>query len=111
LANGDDVRVFFDAGAGPVELDRFLDPASSWNAVSTKIWFQVQPGDGSYFLYYGQPEASDPPADPQNVFLLYEGFDAAHDGWSFDAIGTNAVATSDETSGGRLELRGRGADV
>jgi hypothetical protein len=113
LANGDDLRIYFDDGSGSTELDRFLDPASSWNTVSTKIWFRTQPGAGSYHLYYGYPAASDPPDDPGKVFLLYEGFDGAdYDAdWTYSAVGVNAVNTSAATSQGRLSLRGRGADV
>src|SRR5690606_32514776 len=112
-ADGDDVRVFVDGPDGLVEIDRFLDPASKWDAVDTRIWFKIQPGGGSYFLYYGWADAEDPPADPSNVFLLFEDFAGAdYDaGWSYDAIGTNAAATSALTDSGQLAMRGRGSDI
>ncbi len=75
LANGDDVRVVYDSGGTWVELDRVLDSASAWNTASTRLWFSVQTpltalsSDNHYYLYYGNPVASSPPASAANVFV------------------------------------------
>jgi parallel beta-helix repeat protein len=80
LASGDDVRVYYWDGGSWIELDRILDPLSSWNDPQTKIWFALQnpidPGssDGLYFLYYGDPLAVDPPADWAAVFPTGDDF-------------------------------------
>jgi serine/threonine protein kinase len=81
--DGDDVRVLYWTGTGWLELDRVLEPGSSWNSDSTKIWFKLQAGidtsssDGDYYLYYGNPTASDPPADESGVFQFADFFDRA----------------------------------
>jgi hypothetical protein len=66
-ADGDDIRVVYWDSSRWVELDRILDPISSWNNTSTTIWFALQQGmsasssDGNYYLYYGSPLAENPP--------------------------------------------------
>src|SRR5262249_53702941 len=86
LAGGDDVRVRYWSGSAMVELDRVLDPASSWNAAATTIWFRLQAGGGAgatgtnYYLFYGNLADANPPAYGPNVFLDYQD-GAALDGW------------------------------
>ncbi len=81
--DGNDVRVLYWTGTGWQELDRVLEPGSSWDSDSTKIWFKLQAGidasstDGDYYLYYGNPTASDPPADERGVFQFADFFDRA----------------------------------
>ena len=80
LGSGDDVRVAFYNGLSWVELDRLLDPASSWNSATTTVWFKTQAAigagssDSNYFLYYGNPAAVSPPANGMNVFLFHDEF-------------------------------------
>lgn len=80
LASGDDARIWRYDGAAWSELDRVLDENSGWNAADTTIWFRTQEliaatDTVSYWLYFGDPT---PPAvldDPDNVWLLNEGFE------------------------------------
>ncbi len=77
-ADGSDVRVVFDG----TELDRILDPDSSWNQPDTTIWFSTVnqldlDSSDVYHLYFGNPDAGPPPEDPALVFLFFDGFDAA----------------------------------
>jgi len=94
LASGDDVRVEYDDGSGPVEIDRVLDDSSTWNTTGTIVYFRIQPGMGTYRLKYGNPDADAPPANPNQVFIYYDTFDggALDDGWTSTAMGTAIVA-------------------
>lgn len=80
LANGDDVRVVRWDGTTWTEIDRILDPHTTWNTNNTKIWFETQTAinastaDDSYWVYYGNSAAGAPPANANNVFLLYDDF-------------------------------------
>jgi uncharacterized repeat protein (TIGR01451 family) len=82
LLNGDDVRVAYWNGGGWIELDRLLDPDSSWYDNTTTIWFKLQTGiaaldsDDNYYIYYGNPSASNPPDNGFNVFLYYDDFES-----------------------------------
>ncbi len=77
LAGGDDVRIRYWNGVEMVELDRVLDPLSSWNNASTTLWFRLQTAmaagstNNNYYLYYGNAAAGPPPANGDNVFLDY----------------------------------------
>jgi len=57
-----------------------LDPSSSWNTGSTKIWFKTQAAisanssDENYYLYHGNASAGSPPADGLNVYLFHDDF-------------------------------------
>lgn len=80
LADGRDARVWRYDGSGWIELDRVLDDNSGWNQPSTTIWFRTQESIAageriSYWLYFGNE--SPPPVldDPDNVWLLREGFE------------------------------------
>lgn len=80
LASGDDLRLFRYDGTIWTELDRVLDSASAWNSATTTLWFRTQEEivsgtTVSYWLYYAKPTAGAPPADPDNVWLLREGFE------------------------------------
>jgi type II secretory pathway pseudopilin PulG len=102
LASGDDVRVRYWNGAGFVELDRVLDPTSSWNTVTTRIWFRLQTPlgagstDANYYLHYGNLAAANPPAYGPNVFLDYQD-GTALDGWTRRDALPGAYATSATT--------------
>jgi len=81
-ADGDDLRVFYWTGTSWVQLDRVLDSGSAWNNAATKIWFETQAAigasgtDSNYYLYYGNPSATSPPANKANVFLFADDFEA-----------------------------------
>jgi hypothetical protein len=100
LASGNDVRVVYWNGASWTELDRVLEEGSGWNSATTTLWFKAQSAIGAntvndnYYLYYGNAAAGTPPADADNVFLMYDDFS----GTTLDASkwttlrGTNTVA-------------------
>ncbi len=112
LATGDDVRVFFNDGTGEVELDRVLEPASAWNLATTTFWFRTQEGEGTYYVYYGQPEAVDPPVNGQQVFDVFDDFeDGELDApWLVWDIGTGSDGSLVE-SDGALRVSGAGQDI
>ncbi len=78
LSSGDDVRIRYWTGTQWVELDRFKDPPTAWNTSTTRIWFKLQAAiaangsNNNYYLYYGDLQASPPPANGDYVFLDYE---------------------------------------
>ncbi|MFQ5551500.1 MAG: DUF2341 domain-containing protein, partial [Gemmatimonadales bacterium] len=104
LTNGDDIRIIYNDGSGGLELDRWLDPDSSWNSSTTRIWFKLQAAisssgsDSNYYMYYGDPSATNPPADPTKIFFFYDGYESgtfsAWGGVSAGAGDTNTVVTS-----------------
>jgi hypothetical protein len=104
LATGADVRLVHWNGSAWTELDRTLDPLSSWNNVSTQIWFAlvdpiaVSSTDNNYYIYYGNAAASSPPEAWANVFMVGDDFD---DGslTSDLAVSTAGTANISETSG------------
>ena len=69
-----------------MELDRLVEGC---NTTSTAVTFRTQAGiavggtDANYRLHYGQATATNPPANPNNVYAVYDDFqdgDAA--GWT-----------------------------
>ncbi len=92
VPSGDDLRIWRHDGATWTELDRVLDDASAWNANDTTLWFRApEPigagGTASYWLYFGDTTPSSPPAEPANVWLAVEGFDAGNLGIFEDRTG------------------------
>jgi parallel beta-helix repeat protein len=81
LVSGDDVRILYWNGSWWEQADRYLDPGSSWNSASTRLWFQTRAAiaasgsDANYAVYYGNPAAGSPSANPDSVFLHYDGFE------------------------------------
>jgi len=77
-ADGNDLRVVWENGATPVELDRVAE--SAFNSAATEIWFRTQAAipsggqDGNYSLYYGNATAGVPPANAANVYALWDDF-------------------------------------
>ncbi|MGH2405216.1 MAG: hypothetical protein ACRDGN_12250 [bacterium] len=84
LSSGNDVRVLYWNGVSWVELDRVLDPQSTWNQAATKIWFKTQAAlsanstDNRYYVYYGNSGAGAPPATEANVFHFADFFNRAN---------------------------------
>ena len=82
-ADGNHVRVYYvTSGNTLLELDRVLDPGSSWNTSSTKIWFKTQAAvpansiDDNYILYYGDASVTSALADPTSIFLFFDDFES-----------------------------------
>jgi hypothetical protein len=69
IADGRDVRIVYWNSSRWVELDRILGTNSSWNSTGTSIMFPLQYGlnvsesDSNYYIYYGNPAATNPPAN------------------------------------------------
>jgi signal peptidase I len=79
--SGDDLRVLRWDGSTWLELDRILDDGSSWNAVDTTFLFRTNDpiaatSTSTYWLYFSNTAAGTPPADPEFVYTLVEGFEA-----------------------------------
>jgi hypothetical protein len=80
LANGNDIRLTYWNGSSEVALDRVLGTGSGWNQATTTLWFKLQaaiPAAGAnanYYLYYGNTAPGSPPANPDNVYQLYDTF-------------------------------------
>ncbi len=105
LASGDDVRVFHK-GNGLTELDRVLGLETQWNTATTEIWFRstspIPAGgdDGAYFVYYGDPTASSPPADPNQVHLFFDDFEGGSLArWTDQLSGFGGIDASTARSG------------
>lgn len=111
LASGNDLRVVRWNGSAWTELDRLLDPDSSWNTSTTRIWFRTAAAisasstDSSYWIYYANSSAGTPPASGDSIFDLYDDFSAG----SVDLTKWGVLAPSGTTvasTGGELKLSG-----
>jgi hypothetical protein len=96
-ADGDDLRVVWDPDGSNIELDRLAETA--FNATDTEIWFKLaepiagNQRDSSYYIFYGNPSAGSPPADPTKVWVLWDDFDGtAVDTSIWAQTGTVSVA-------------------
>ncbi len=91
-ADGDDVRIVASLPDRQVELTRSLDPESSWNSDSTRLWIAyaaLLQREAVIHMYYGYAGAEAPPDDPSDVFQFYDGFEDL-DAWSaFEGAPTN----------------------
>jgi RHS repeat-associated protein len=76
--DANDLRLVWQSGSGPVELDRAIE--SGLNTASTEIWLRTQAAipasadDTTYWLYYGNPSAAAAPANRANVYALWDDF-------------------------------------
>jgi len=77
LPNCDDLRIVYWNGATNIPLDRVV---SNCGTPATEVWFRLQAtiaansSDSNYVLYYGNPFAGVPPADPRQVYLWWDDF-------------------------------------
>jgi hypothetical protein len=98
-ADGDDLRIVFWNGAAYVELDRHL---RYLNSVATEAYFKTQAdiagnsADANYYIYYNNPSASNPPANPSNVYEYWQPFD--------DLTGWTTQGTSITVTGGIVTI-------
>lgn len=82
LANGDDVRVvrWNTANSTWVELDRIVDPDTSWNSNATRLWFKTAgsitsgASDDNYYIYFSNGGAGVPPQNADSIFWLFDDF-------------------------------------
>jgi peptidoglycan/xylan/chitin deacetylase (PgdA/CDA1 family) len=76
-ADCDDLRITFDNGSLESELDRIVEGC---NTAATLISFRnreiipIGASDLRYHLYYNNPAAGAPPANPANVYTFYDDF-------------------------------------
>ena len=74
--DGDDIRVAYWDGSAWIELDRILDPESSWNVTDSRMWFGIarpiaaHSVDDNYCLYYGNSTATNPPMNARPSAVL-----------------------------------------
>jgi hypothetical protein len=103
LSSGNDVRVVHWTGSGWTELDRTLEPTSSWNDASTQIWFALEDAisssssDNNYYLYYGNSSAGSPPDDWANIFMVGDDF---NDSTLTSGLSTSTAGTASITESG-----------
>ncbi|XP_028392634.1 uncharacterized protein LOC114517176 [Dendronephthya gigantea] len=76
MRNGNDLRVYFrsDSDCKPREIDRILENIAT---ASTKVWFKLQEesqAGSSYYLAYGNKDASRAKESPEGVYLFYDDF-------------------------------------
>jgi hypothetical protein len=104
--NGNDVRVYRTNGNEFEELNRVLDPTSTWNSGATILWFRLRSEipasttDSSYSIFYGDLDAPMPPDDGEQVYLVWDDFTSPSlsPEWTFEPIG-NATGTVSQTNG------------
>jgi hypothetical protein len=96
-SDGADLRVVYFDGSSWTELDRVLDSGSAWNTSTTTLRFRTRTAlaansrTTAYFLHYGNPSASAPPANGANVWLFTEGFEGGNlNNWTIQT--RNSVA-------------------
>ncbi|MBU0757937.1 MAG: hypothetical protein KKF44_07740, partial [Nanoarchaeota archaeon] len=76
-ADGDDFRIIYYNGT-QYEIDRINE--TGFNLDSTQIWFrmfeEISQGssNASYFMYYGNTDADNPPDNRTNIYLLWDDF-------------------------------------
>lgn len=114
-SDGNDLRVLMWDGAAWTELDRVLDEATAWNTAGTTIWFRTRDPipattDISYWLYYGNPAPGAALADPEQVYLLSEGFESGTLGDFTDRTGGTGWYVADPWTG-RIPLTIDGSQV
>jgi hypothetical protein len=95
LATCNDLRIARFAANTWTQLDRQV---INCNTANTTIWFKLQAdiaangSDNSYSLFYGNANATAPPANLNNVYLAYDNFDSdtlnqPPAGWTVQANG------------------------
>lgn len=110
LEDGSDLRVVYETADERREIDRVLEPSSSWNDDRTVIWFRTA-GPGTHYVYYDEDEPEAVMADPARVFDDFEGFDgeALPEDWTLYEIG--AATGSASISDGAARVSGSAGDI
>ena len=68
-----DLRIVWYHDGVSEELDRWIDKAYPCNCSNTRIWFKWA-GSGTYLLYYGNPDAANPPSNGSKIFIYFDDF-------------------------------------
>lgn len=118
-SSGDDVRIYYQLSDGSsTELDRL---GWNWNSASTQIDFRMaadlaanqnEPDNAAYYIYYGNANASAPPALETNVYYFADFFNrtdssTVNGGWTewLNAPADPAIVS------GRLSIPGNNNDI
>ncbi len=117
--SGDDIRVVFQKSTGEnYELDRIAD---NWFSTSSNIQFRLMSDiavntnsstTGDYYVYYGNPNAVNPPTNLNNIYAVYDDFSggAIRSDWkTFD--NDKVSGTSFSESNGTLNINSGGVDT
>jgi flagellin-like protein len=101
-ADYSDLRVTYLQGTSWTEIDRDIISTENGNI---EVWFKTQipidqspSTDNSYYIYYGNPSAQNPPENKSNVYLWFDNFNRPN----------NADVTTEsaykQTNGGAWEI-------
>jgi flagellin-like protein len=104
LSDCSDLRIAYLQGSSWVELDRdVIDGGTS----ATQVWFKTQAAigaspsaDSDYYVYYGNPSASNPPANKNNVYLWFDDFNRP------DETDITSEDAYSKTNGGSWSIEG-----
>ncbi len=111
--DGTDLRVGFQGESELVELDRVVDPMSTWNDAKTTIWFRTPEADvgtGSFSLYFGKLKPPPVLADPSKVYAYWADFDDSFDGTSWKFANFGKADGKSEIVNGALRITGQSQD-
>ncbi len=96
-----DLRVIYNPGLSPDEIDRVVEKCNTSDSV---VWFAAQrpvaPSgiEQAYSIYYGNAAAVNPPADGMDVFLYFEDWEQGTVHWTnaggLDPANTGTMGTS-----------------
>ena len=107
LPDGSDVGVVTEGA----DVDRVLDPGSTWNASDTRIWFRCSPPvaagatNTEHVLVYGRG-ARTPQEDRSAVFVFWDDFEAGLGRWQIRGGTWNTGATAVHGGASALEMAG-----
>ncbi len=104
LSDCSDLRIAYLHDSSWVELDRDV---INGGTSATQVWFKTQAAIGAspsadtdYYVYYGNPSASNPPANKNNVYLWFDDFNRP------DEIDITSEAAYTQTNGGVWSIEG-----
>lgn len=104
LSDCSDLRIAYLHGSSWVELDRDV---INGGTSATQVWFKTQAAigaspsaDSNYYVYYGNPSASNPPANKSNVYLWFDDFNRP------DETDITSEAAYSKTNGGSWSIEG-----
>jgi hypothetical protein len=104
LSDCSDLRIAYLHDSSWVELDRDV---INGGTSATQAWFKTQAAIGAspsadtdYYVYYGNPSASNPLANKSNVYLWFDDFNRP------DEIDITSEAAYSQTNGGAWSIEG-----
>lgn len=112
--NGSNLHIVASRGGVDTALHRVLDPGSAWNRSDTALWFSLDQAlaadqrENTVYHLVVHPEQDALLEDPDQVFLLYDNFDAPSLDLSKWVSGGNTLGegtSSVSLEGGQLTIR------